>query len=368
MASGVAHRRKNPGLCKINVYNTLEGLDIKRYPHVGKAFARKRGATLSHEKLNAIPVEMLHKIFLELDAVSLARMRRVHSHYRTLVDCLLPFERLRRHAPHTLRAMRVAKVLGTFPVRKLFAEFCQPFCRGCGAFGPFVFLPTLSRCCDACLGNRREFQVARLINIKLNLGITWRMLGTLTIVHCPRGQYGSPWGNERRHSDKYAGVLEAERLGFQLYGRKREREEKASNDDQEEDGHSQDKTSSNPIPGKTQWDPYYSRVSAWTQSRLFPHKSCAATNLPYWDSSSRQTESGVYCTACALHRFCNPRSGPDNEAFTLNTITQHFQQCEFAKGMSPHAPLYYKRVIWEPPISGTSEVFLVNEKGQIASI
>lgn len=77
-----------------------------------------------------------------------------------------------------------SNVVTAFSISHLFAELCQPICRGpdCSAFGPFVFLPTFHRCCEDCLRDCHQFQVMPISFVGIYFDIT---LKTVAPPLCP---------------------------------------------------------------------------------------------------------------------------------------------------------------------------------------
>jgi hypothetical protein len=101
--------------------------------------------------LKRLPSEIMREIMLNLDIQSLNTWRRVSSFFLYFVDNLREYSLFKENAWHTLSVMHFCDLGSMFPIRRLFAEFCRPDCAGCGAFGPLLFLPSLSRCCRKCL-------------------------------------------------------------------------------------------------------------------------------------------------------------------------------------------------------------------------
>jgi hypothetical protein len=132
-------------------------------------------------------------ILLELDVASVDMARLVNSHFRALVESLPAYKLLKEHAYHTLCVIRKTGLASTITIGALFAEFCQPSCRGCGEFGPFLFLPTVQRCCENCLQENGDFQLVPVLET-FSLGISqyWAKK-CLPVVRSPSGRFGTAW-------------------------------------------------------------------------------------------------------------------------------------------------------------------------------
>lgn len=100
-----------------------------------------------------IPVEILHKVFFDLDFTSLEALRRTDSRTRSVVDVFHLYKEITTIAPGTLRGLFATKVMPHFSARDIYITLCSDRCSACGHFGPFLFLPKCVRCCWSCLNS-----------------------------------------------------------------------------------------------------------------------------------------------------------------------------------------------------------------------
>jgi hypothetical protein len=151
MASGTAYRCKN---LHLDVLSFLPNQLLKSKSTRNLYEAPPRKASKTHRRSKALitrlPLEILHLILLDLDLTSMGMLRRVDTTSWHLVESLPAYRLLRKHAPNTLRLMDATGCSSHFPIHWIFTEFCHPWCRTCGEFGPYLYLPTVSRSCYKC--------------------------------------------------------------------------------------------------------------------------------------------------------------------------------------------------------------------------
>lgn len=216
MASGTAYR------WDIRVWRTLT-LDpylspYKPKPKLYKA-PRNRGTKNqppSTPFLGHFPPELLRQILFELDINSLGMLRRVNTITRNIVESLPAYVLLREHASDALRIMNATKCISYFPIRWLFDELRQPRCRTCSDFGPFLYIPTVSRSCLQCNITRPEYRVAPLTDVMFHFGVTRNTLKSIPNIYPLPG---------RRNTQRMIDVSQARTLGLQHHGSMRKLEQ-----------------------------------------------------------------------------------------------------------------------------------------------
>ncbi|KAK2768796.1 hypothetical protein FQN54_000652 [Arachnomyces sp. PD_36] len=377
MASGLAHRSTKVEAAEFHMRDSKWKPPRKfrqpfRYDPIPKAirdFTEQRPCQT--DMLTAFPLEIIHTILFALDLASLRTARRVNSYFQASVESLRAYQLLEQYAARTLQVIYLMGLDSAVSVEQLFTEFCQPSCRGCGSFGPFVFLPTVRRCCAKCLCEKDEFQMIPTQWASNFFGITWYMARkSLPVIRCPEGDnlltscYS--WSSARY----LVCAAQALDLAIQTYGERgmidviRQRQE-----------HRKSKcripcleellADDNPNPRR-----YLSKNHKFGD-RIREWKTHGTTHLPFWDSKKQTTESGVYCSACTyLHEplrsgdvwFAVYRSDRERVAFTLDTIPKHFEHCEGVKAVNKFGPRLAD--LWarfEPE----NPDFLVNERGEV---
>lgn len=377
MASGIAHRRTKPAKYKLNVYPSRGSnwYSLRDYDRVGRYNAFRKSRRKCHEAthpeiLGTIALEIVHEILLELDLLSLERMRQLNSHFQILVESLPAYRLLKQHASQTLQVIYLSGVASAISVKQLYVEFCQPSCRGCDSFGPFLFLPSVSRCCENCLQTKNDFQVFPLSRVYANFAITpAKARNWLPVVLCPEGRYGHPWSSYHfEGSIDLVSFAQVERLGIQTHGNKQRLKEAVMEKQANYTRRLASRRKKTYSHGSRPFGPGLPTTlqSHW-EIKIREWKCCGATDLPFWDSKRRTIESGVYCSACGLYRCFEMNHNQrydkiegNNTAFTLDTIPQHFEQCEFVRRGYEFGDRYQYCNSKELGLD-----FLVNEKGEV---
>jgi hypothetical protein len=98
-----------------------------------------------------LPSEVTCGILGYLDYASLGEMRLVNSQSRSLVDSLPAFRDVVELAPEVLHILAVTGVVSMFSANQVHATFMNYRCAFCPNFGPYLYVPSCSRCCDKCL-------------------------------------------------------------------------------------------------------------------------------------------------------------------------------------------------------------------------
>ncbi|KLJ07020.1 hypothetical protein EMPG_17495 [Blastomyces silverae] len=382
MAPGIGHRRLRPARFKLERYTQHDLAAIPPpEPSVPPSDSTRPPAD-GGNLVSRLPPELTTTILLYLDLNSLLTLRLINTLYRTLIDSLHPYTLLKQHAPHTLRILHKVQLASHFPLHQLYSEFRHPHCRACGAFGPLVFLPTLTRCCHRCLWTRARFQVARigfLVDHLVDqfpgdlapeeLEALVALLKQLPTVHVFPGAYG----RDPLHFDiidepiGLVSIAEAEKATVKWLGtHERFRESIASlkaprlgqgQSQSQGQGQGQDQDQ-----GRTESSINIPRLMEIYEMARSRWMGTGATDLPYWDAQRQMAESGIYCSPCALQREYENRyeqdegmgeegqgdtliwdgddgtdarntTGPrvDNAAFYMGDICRHFEECELLR-------------------------------------
>jgi hypothetical protein len=128
----------------------LEPVDLERgCPLDNGRHDKQDVATLG--TLEALPVELVQTILLDLDLQSLTSLRRVNRRTRLTIDTLWQYNEIITYASNSLRAALSINVGTSISCRQLHTELCSQECVTCGRFGAFLYLLTCSRVCYVCL-------------------------------------------------------------------------------------------------------------------------------------------------------------------------------------------------------------------------
>ncbi|KAF7113698.1 hypothetical protein CNMCM5793_003054 [Aspergillus hiratsukae] len=295
MASGTAYRCKN---LHLHVLHFLPNpIKTKSAGKLYKAPPSKASKTHRRSKalITRLPLEILHLILLNLDLTSMGMLRRVDTTSRHLVESLPAYCLLRKHAPNTLRLMDATRCSSHFPIQWIFTEFCHPWCRTCGEFGPYLYLPTVSRSCYKCNWLRPEYQLAPVADVCLHFGLTPKDVKSLPII-C---DIFSP-------KNRFADVTQAKALGKQLHGsykamrqeyhtRRKELEENYQHRVQKWE---RQKQQGNPAR-RPRRPSIHTALGKDGESGSW--RMQATLTFPYWDRHTQTLEPGTFCRACTYH-------------------------------------------------------------------
>lgn len=199
MASGMAYRLSKPGEGVLNAYTIPPLGDSFDLDH---SITRRRRVNPNRPRsagfLGKFPMDIAFEMMLHLDLMSLEMLRCASYSCSALVDAHPVLTNVQKHARNTLRVMKIAGTCPYYTLAQLYAEFCQPLCRIYGDFGPSLFLPTLTRCCETCHTTSPQFQTTSLNLTKYRcLGFKDKDFDNLCIVNTSRPIDGSVYHKDR---------------------------------------------------------------------------------------------------------------------------------------------------------------------------
>jgi hypothetical protein len=188
-------------------------------------------------------------------------------------------------------------------------------------------------------------------DISTYFGITpHRARKNTPVVYCPEGTYGHPGqAFVAERPGEVVAAVQAEALAIQVYGTAQKMKETVNRKYDERFSRYSRRfqewcEESYRLPTKPRRKPR-SPKDLYTGSSFelwYEQWICrGATDLPYWDHRRQTIEPGVYCSACAVPKTFKKVQGQwqdrmginegNIDAFTLDTITQHFKHCKFVK-------------------------------------
>ncbi|PYI25559.1 hypothetical protein BP00DRAFT_451996 [Aspergillus indologenus CBS 114.80] len=319
MASGLAYRLDRPSRNFLDIHSAPR----KRFESAVRLYrARCQKPQRLHcqpplplhqhaqSKWSSLPLEIVRMIFLNLDMIALGTLRLVNTTIHHQVDAaLFEYRLLRDHAAETLQALDLAQCTHYFSIEQLYHEFSHPRPRTCANFGPYLYLPTLSRVCFPCLMQHGRYRVASLEDVLQFYRLPLEDWCHLPVIYTAFDLLGKYPMSERMLVD----VTQAEAL------------------------HKQHGSPPPPREGSTV---YYGST--------FHCRRASTVAFPYWDPHVRVAEPGAYCLGCTvfwersrLKRRVDPRTweqyyawaakspghGAVDRAFRLPELRQHFRTC-----------------------------------------
>lgn len=123
-------------------------------------------------RLNHLPTEVLHMIFVEVDLESLTTLRRVSRGVRNTIDAIWQYKDIIHHAPNSIRAALSINVGSLASCRRLYEQLCSYECAACGRFGPYLHLLNFTRACYICLLTNPRFLPMTLYHARKSSGIS----------------------------------------------------------------------------------------------------------------------------------------------------------------------------------------------------
>ncbi|PNP78925.1 hypothetical protein FNYG_07790 [Fusarium nygamai] len=124
--------------------------------------------------LARLPQDLFETIALQLDIDSYRRFRQVSRRARYISTAINIYQRVLRHAPDTLNALRRTDLSGFVLYADIYTALTTTKCAFCGQFGDFLFLPTAKRCCFQCL--RTSPETALVNEARISRRAQWKGL------------------------------------------------------------------------------------------------------------------------------------------------------------------------------------------------
>ncbi|KAI7196265.1 hypothetical protein KC363_g1027 [Hortaea werneckii] len=146
-------------------------------------------ATLGH--LEVLPLELLHKICLELDIASVCRFRQTNTRARQILDALHEHRIIIKHAITPFCALLRTGLAAKVSLSDFYRLLCTQECSLChGSYGDIVHLPLWIRCCSTCLEqNQMSIRMVALSAAKRLLKLPKRSLAQLPSLKTLPGTY-----------------------------------------------------------------------------------------------------------------------------------------------------------------------------------
>ncbi|PHH63083.1 hypothetical protein CDD81_6328 [Ophiocordyceps australis] len=146
----------------------LDNVPLKaRCPLDNRKRVNQSAARLPVGQLDTLPAELISKVLLQLDVVSLTNLRRVNRRAMDMVDSIPQYAKMLNHCPDIIRAATSMQA-NAYDCCTLFNTLSTTDCSTCGNFGAYLYLIDCRRVCSLCAVTRAEFlpipwKVARAI-------------------------------------------------------------------------------------------------------------------------------------------------------------------------------------------------------------
>lgn len=250
--------------------------------------------------LDRLPPELMSMVLHNLDLLSYFRFRQVNRRARVLSTSLPQYNRVAKHGLEGLRGLLRAKIAHGFNLMDLYRPLITPSCMLCGRFGGFMFLPTATRCCFACIRHSLILRVLSLSSLaKLTRISRGRLKRILRLIpHTVSGIYSMLEKTPRRPNHLVA---------------------------------EQEAVSTLKSLGLLQSEP--SQAFAGTRDNE-NHRFMVSTAFPWYEADTSKVERGVSCKGCQVRVETLYGAFEDRDrVFSTAGFLTHFEDCEEAQAL-----------------------------------
>ena len=116
-------------------------------------------------------------------------MRCLNSQSRSLIDTLPAYGDMVEHAPHILKILALTGAASLFSANRVYAALRDSRCFLCSSFGPFIYLPTSSRCCSNCLDDNIGTSTVPASDAAKHFGLSETLMRQIPVVKTVPGTY-----------------------------------------------------------------------------------------------------------------------------------------------------------------------------------
>jgi len=277
-------------------------------------------------KLDALPVELLHMMLVDMDIRTLTTLRRTNRRIRLVIETLREYRNAFTHAPNSIRATLSIKMDAFISCRQLHEQLCSHECVNCGRFGAFFYVLTSSRVCYVCLVENPQFLPITPNHAGVIYGLEPSEIAKLpTAVSIP-GRY-SQNSVLRRTPQTLIDSTSARLLGIKVHGSVEKMDEYVSTQKAKKITIYEAKLQSSRSNGaRKPRQPAYTNVVDGKGRN--PYRFMCALRLPWLDRFSGKVEWGLNCSGCC-DQFHYETNGTVDWRWlhTLNGYLVHVKQC-----------------------------------------
>ncbi|KAI6905377.1 hypothetical protein KC318_g5512 [Hortaea werneckii] len=255
-------------------------------------------------RLDELPIELLHKICLDLDVASVFRFRQTNTRARQVLSALHEYRTITKHAINPFCALLRTGLAAKVSLSDFYRLLCTQECSLChGSHGDLVHLPLWIRCCSKCLDqNQQPIRMVALSAAKRILRLPNQSLAQRPSIKTLPGMYTS---DDRDRARRYTlvpvtSVLSAYR--------------------EEHPGHE--------APGPI--------IAQFNTEPILAYMACCA--MPSFDIQTGQVQNGVSCAGCQLllekgdtgtHMIW--MSDVHDTVYSHAAFLEHFTRCAWAQ-------------------------------------
>lgn len=191
---------------------------IRDIPPAKPSKITRKASIASLGELDLLPVELLLLILGFLDFQSLSRISRVSLRGKEIVEALPEYQDMMTHAPETLRALGMTRLLQCHSAPLLHQTLRSDKCVSCFEFGGFLFLPTCERVCVNCLFSNDALRMTTRAIAKQCFGLTDKHLERIPTMYSIPGIYTLWFRISRKRVYRLVSVKQAKQLAIEVHG------------------------------------------------------------------------------------------------------------------------------------------------------
>ncbi|KAJ3570281.1 hypothetical protein NPX13_g5777 [Xylaria arbuscula] len=195
----------------------LHGM-IRNIPPAKPSHIRRESLQSSLGLLDRLPAELLLLTLDLLDFQSLSRLSRVSLRGKVVVESLPAFREMMQHAPQTLAALGLTRLLKYHSSSLLRQTLRSAECVSCFGFAGFLFLPTCERVCFECLHENRALWMMTRAEAKKCFHLTEKQLKTIPTLYSIPGTYNVKFLISRRRVVRLVSVKQVKQLAITIHG------------------------------------------------------------------------------------------------------------------------------------------------------
>lgn len=142
-------------------------------------------------QLDLLPDELLSNVLMRVDLQCLTDFRQVSQRAMGVIDSMLPYAALTKHAPNSIRAYLSVGTAKLISCQDLYNKLIDYRCDWCGKFGGFLYLITCKRSCLGCVLDTWDYLPLSMPEAEIVFGLTPTQVQCLPHMRTRPGYYSS---------------------------------------------------------------------------------------------------------------------------------------------------------------------------------
>ena len=273
--------------------------------------------------LDRLPPEILCSVLLLVDLQSLTDFRRVNQRAMEVTDSIPQYAVIVKHAPDSIRALLAVEAAHATTCQNLYNVLCTSRCNGCGNFGDYLYLITLTRVCFNCFTRELDFLPLPSAKAWMLFGVTLEQLKFIPRIRSLPGYYSSSTISCKLRNTLYDGaslynaglIAHGSRENLMMSFRINTRAAQVSwYQDRVKDWRRRGRQGRQPTPPQNTSGPEH-----WSSKERF----MAIIRFPYLNASTKKLEVGFRCKHCETMRATSVSQFRERRIFNVETFKEH---------------------------------------------